>query len=354
MTTVNSTSATQGVSGLQTKSAGDAAATQLIKSVRAPRNEPEGPHHYNEYTKHVAGNPNLPWCAAFVSTMLEKQNIPGVSGKMFSASCAQLASQFRAAGKYSPAGAKPPQPGDVIFFGSPEHHTGIVESVKDGKVYTVEGNSSDKVSERSYDLNDPRISGYGKVIAQPVSGDLGFDTSKASSRGGGSAPSGRAQGRGSAHRATDTGLDAASYTSFSWLLLLRMIEAIMNGDTEAIEAALAEAYPYVSKEDLAALAKTLQENPELANLVASNPQGTLDALLTDSSPKAIKAMLQAPRPAPTEPPSEDTRRLFDGLMNSSQLKNRTAALSTMMPFIRQVENAPRPPRPPAWQPPSAY
>jgi hypothetical protein len=53
--------------------------------------------------------------------------------------------------------------GDQIFFGERgnEYHTGIVVDVDDNYVYTVEGNSSEMVSERKYLLSDNSISGYG-------------------------------------------------------------------------------------------------------------------------------------------------------------------------------------------------
>ena len=44
-------------------------------------------------------------------------------------------------GKAIPAGARPPQPGDLIVW---DEHIGIVESVgADGAIHTIEGNSSD-------------------------------------------------------------------------------------------------------------------------------------------------------------------------------------------------------------------
>ena len=40
-------------------------------------------------------------------------------------------------------------------------HVGIVESISGGIVNTVEGNSGDKVTRRSYAIGDGRIYGYG-------------------------------------------------------------------------------------------------------------------------------------------------------------------------------------------------
>lgn len=58
-----------------------------------------------------------------------------------------------------------PRPGDQIFFGNSVNsssHTGIVEKVDGSRVYTIEGNTSDRVARRSYALNDGKIIGYGR------------------------------------------------------------------------------------------------------------------------------------------------------------------------------------------------
>ena len=70
---------------------------------------------------------------------------------------------------------KDPQPGDQIFFWdsakSRKSHTGLVEKVSGGKVYTIEGNTSGAsgvvangggVKAKSYALNYSRIAGYGR------------------------------------------------------------------------------------------------------------------------------------------------------------------------------------------------
>ena len=62
-------------------------------------------------------------------------------------------------------GSYVPTSGDLVFFdwgndGSVDH-VGIVESVVDGTVYTIEGNSGDKVARRSYPIGYAKIVGYG-------------------------------------------------------------------------------------------------------------------------------------------------------------------------------------------------
>ena len=55
-----------------------------------------------------------------------------------------------------------PRFGDVIVFAKNgiRVHTGFVYAVKDGYVYTQEGNSSDRCQKRSYNLTDSYIYGY--------------------------------------------------------------------------------------------------------------------------------------------------------------------------------------------------
>lgn len=57
-----------------------------------------------------------------------------------------------------------PAVGDQIFFKNSEriNHTGIVVNVTSTTVYTIEGNSSNKVRSCSYLLKDKSIAGYGR------------------------------------------------------------------------------------------------------------------------------------------------------------------------------------------------
>lgn len=68
-----------------------------------------------------------------------------------------------------------PKPGDQIFYtkdgGSTSYHTGLVEKVSGGRVYTIEGNTSSLpgvvenggcVRDKSYPLNASYIAGYGR------------------------------------------------------------------------------------------------------------------------------------------------------------------------------------------------
>ena len=57
-----------------------------------------------------------------------------------------------------------PKKGDQIFFKNSQRicHTGIVYKVDTSRVYTIEGNASEKVCYRSYALTDSTIAGYGR------------------------------------------------------------------------------------------------------------------------------------------------------------------------------------------------
>ena len=71
---------------------------------------------------------------------------------------------FHARGQFQDA-SYVPAAGDIIFFdwgndGSIDH-VGIVESVTNGVVNTIEGNSGDKVARRSYNIGSNSIYGYG-------------------------------------------------------------------------------------------------------------------------------------------------------------------------------------------------
>jgi hypothetical protein len=53
------------------------------------------------------------------------------------------------------------KPGDIVIFKeNGKSHTALVKDIKNGTIYTIEGNTSDKVAERSYAINDSNISGF--------------------------------------------------------------------------------------------------------------------------------------------------------------------------------------------------
>lgn len=105
-----------------------------------------------------------PWCAAWAMNMLKDHrvlNLDGLSNRNY---CPTIKSWAQGKGIWEEGKGGTPKPGDAILFDwngdNVPDHIGIVEKVEGGKVYTIEGNSSDKVSKRSYALNDSNIDGY--------------------------------------------------------------------------------------------------------------------------------------------------------------------------------------------------
>lgn len=109
------------------------------------------------------GLPNQPWCAMFVSYCADKVGISQDIIKRF-ASCTAGFNWFKEKGQATRDHIVP-SAGDIIFFSweqgeeTPDH-VGIVEKVENNKVYTIEGNRSDKVQQFEYDLDSWQIYGY--------------------------------------------------------------------------------------------------------------------------------------------------------------------------------------------------
>lgn len=111
------------------------------------------------------------WCACFVSWCanecgyIESGIIPKYAG------CDNGVNWFKDRGQWADGNAEP-VPGMIIFFdwdnkgssgpqdGSSDH-TGIVQKVEDGVVYTVEGNSGDSCRVNHYSVGHYEILGYG-------------------------------------------------------------------------------------------------------------------------------------------------------------------------------------------------
>jgi len=115
---------------------------------------------------------NLPdglWCAAFVKyvlTQTQGNDLPDWYTHCNFNSCSEV---LAAANKNGQAfkSASEAQPGDLVIFNTNRgqaRHIGIVTSVdSDGTVHTIEGNSSSKVSERTYRPNQNNINSFVKV-----------------------------------------------------------------------------------------------------------------------------------------------------------------------------------------------
>jgi hypothetical protein len=112
-----------------------------------------------QYRQATAGSGVGPWCAYFASWAARNAGAPlGDQGQGFG-SVSDVWSWAQRAGKAIEPGTQPPQTGDLIVWGG--RHVGIVESVDpDGSIHTIEGNSSDKVSRRTYGPDGGGATGF--------------------------------------------------------------------------------------------------------------------------------------------------------------------------------------------------
>ena len=108
------------------------------------------------------------WCACFVSWCANKCRyidsgiIPKFSG------CINGVEWFKDRGQWI-GNSFEPSPGMIIFFDWDDEdgqdgnadHVGIVEKVENGRVYTIEGNTSDSCRQRNYPVGYYQILGYG-------------------------------------------------------------------------------------------------------------------------------------------------------------------------------------------------
>jgi len=125
-----------------------------------------------------------PWCAMFVSWAAEQAGIINsvVPKHAYTPTGVEA---YKARGLYaSSESGYIPREGDAIYFYSERKgrigHVGIVVAYdhETQRVYTVEGNTGNEVRIRHYDINNPRIDGYGR------NGGTGFGTIPGSSTSG--------------------------------------------------------------------------------------------------------------------------------------------------------------------------
>lgn len=137
-----------------------------------------------------------PWCAIFVSWCANQAGMLNNYVPKY-ASCDAGKSWFSNKGWYqtSPAygGNYTPKTGDIIFFSgshttSNSTHTGIVKSCDGSTVYTIEGNTSNKVAERSYPVSSNYIIGYGLPQCGNATGSWGDTGGVSMSPGAGAIP----------------------------------------------------------------------------------------------------------------------------------------------------------------------
>jgi hypothetical protein len=169
-------SATTGATGLTgttgiattggvTAPAGSTATQRLLAAAEGEIGQTEQPPGSNdspriaEYRTATSGSGVGPWCAYFASWAAQQAGIPlGEAGQGFG-SVDAVTSWAQRTGRFIPTGTGTPQAGDLITWGS--RHIGIVESVDaDGSIHTIEGNSSNAVTRRTYGSDGGGASGF--------------------------------------------------------------------------------------------------------------------------------------------------------------------------------------------------
>ena len=141
-----------------TRLLGDASASPMTTIAGAEVGQAEQPPGSNDspriaqYRTATAGSGVGPWCAYFVSWVARQAGAPlGDHGEGFGSVDALYAWAQRA-GRAIPNGpGVVPRPGDLIVW---DEHIGIVEQVlPGGKIQTLEGNSSDRVSRNMHEFS---------------------------------------------------------------------------------------------------------------------------------------------------------------------------------------------------------
>lgn len=106
------------------------------------------------------------WCACFVSWCADQSGLIASGNVPKFSLCSDGVSWFQGKNKWQ-SGGTTPTAGMIIFFDwdhdGNSDHVGIVEKCEGGRVYTVEGNSSDQVRQRNYAVDYASIMGYGVI-----------------------------------------------------------------------------------------------------------------------------------------------------------------------------------------------
>ena len=153
------------LTGTAPAAAGTTAGQSIVNLVRNEIGVAEQPPGSNDspriaqFRQATAGSGVGPWCAYFTSWAAREAGVPlGENGQGFGR-VDDVYAWAQKAGKAIPNGdGVTPQPGDLIVW---DEHIGIVESVlPDGRIQTIEGNSSDQVSRRTHDASGGGAIGY--------------------------------------------------------------------------------------------------------------------------------------------------------------------------------------------------
>ena len=141
-------------------------ATDLVEVARTQVGYHEGTNNYTKYNVWFGSlndyGYNYAWCQTFVAWCANQAGIPTSMIPRVSGTVSGM-DFFKKNGTWKDAGITP-EKGDIIYLyskSSSGYHVGIVADVSGGQISTIEGNSSDRVAERSYSVGNSSIVGYG-------------------------------------------------------------------------------------------------------------------------------------------------------------------------------------------------
>ena len=152
-TQLQSASSTATLTTTQPASSAGQAIVNLVSQEVGVSEQPPGSNdspRIAQFRQATAGSGVGPWCAYFTSWAAREAGVPLGDNSQGFGRVDDVYAWAQKAGKAIPntGGDVKPQPGDLIVW---DEHIGVVESVgADGTINTIEGNSSDQVSKRSY------------------------------------------------------------------------------------------------------------------------------------------------------------------------------------------------------------
>jgi hypothetical protein len=132
-------------------------AAQEVGQAEQPPGSNDSPR-IAQYRQATAGSGVGPWCSYFVSWAARQSGVPlGENGQGFGR-VDDVWAWAQRTGKAIPAQGTTPAVGDLIVW---DEHIGMVQGVDpDGTIHTIEGNSSNQVSQRTYGPDGGGAVGY--------------------------------------------------------------------------------------------------------------------------------------------------------------------------------------------------
>ena len=107
------------------------------------------------------------WCDVFVTTIFQREGLSDLVGR--ECGVERHIQIFKRLGIWNEDGGSTPKAGDIITFNWDQDsqpndgfadHIGIVESVSNGVIHTIEGNSNDQVRRKTYRIGHGNIRGF--------------------------------------------------------------------------------------------------------------------------------------------------------------------------------------------------